>query len=686
MIFFIRMTFRWIRRITKWTFVLSVIALIGVVVVFGYAIAQGPPSLMTEQNTVYYSQDQSVIGEDHGVEERYWTNIEDMPSSIKEATIAIEDRRFYNHFGFDLKRIAAAALTDLKHMSMVEGASTITQQYARNLYLSHDKTWKRKLMEAFYALRLEIFYDKDEILEGYLNTIYYGHGAYGVEAASRYYFNKPSQDLSLTESAMLAGIPKGPSYYSPLANEENAESRQELILSEMEKNGFISSSEKTEAVTASLTYSSHSDETEKEVAPYFQDQVLTEASTILGIEPEAVKTGGYHIYTTLIPEHQKVLEEKVQETIPKDDDTQTAGAILDSETGAVTALIGGKSYEQSPFNRATQAKRHIGSTIKPFLYYQALAEGYSPVTMVESKPTEFDSEEGKTYAPANFNNQYAEAPITMAQALAVSDNIYAVSTHVDIGVEKLVRTLQEFGITKKAQPVPSLALGATSVSLYDLLNGYAKLIKGSEAIKSHTIAKITDRHENVLYEYSPVHNEDKEVDPARAFTVTHMMTGMFDSSLDAEYASVTGTPIQGKLTRMYGGKSGTTDFDSWMVGFSPQYLSGIWIGHDEGGKKLEGFNAHRYAKTIWAETMETIHEPLPMAAFIPPPDLKGVYIDPETGFKSGPNCPNKERLVYMEKSDIPKEVCGSDEDRNVEDLEDEFKDDPWFKDVVDWIF
>ncbi|MBH0230548.1 transglycosylase domain-containing protein [Halobacillus yeomjeoni] len=685
MILFIRFTYLCIKRGIKLGILGALLVLACTLVLLGYAITQGPPSLVTEQNTLYYGKDGSLIGEDHGAEERYWVSFDKMPDTIKNATIAIEDRRFYDHFGFDLKRIAAAALTDLKQMRMVEGASTITQQYARNLYLSHEKTWKRKFHEALYALRLEIFYNKDEILEGYLNTIYYGHGAYGIEAASRHYFNKSTSELSLEEASMLAGIPKGPSYYSPLANEEKAETRQNLILSEMERHGFITSSEKNEAVEAGLVYSGKEETEAERIAPYFQDQVITEAARLLNIDREQVKTGGYHIHTTLDENHQKTLEHQIQSHIPEKEEIQIAASIMNSHTGAITALVGGRDYAKSPYNRATQAKRHVGSTIKPFLYYAALDEGYSPVTMVESKPTSFEVEDEKDeYAPSNYNDQYADTAITMAQALAVSDNIYAVSTHMDIGTERLADTLKTFGIDSPVSPLPSLALGAANISLYEMINAYGKMVKGSESLEGHTIAKITDRHENILYEYQPKYDKEKTIDPDRAFTVTHMMTGMFDSSLDG-YASVTGSPIKGKLTRMYGGKSGTTDFDSWMIGFSPQYVSAIWVGHDEGGRMLKTFNEKRYAKAIWADTMETIHEQLPPAAFIPTPNVKGVYIDPETGYLSGPNCP-RERLVYMDKADIPEEVCGGNEDKTKQEVEDEFKNDPWFKDVVDWFF
>jgi penicillin-binding protein 2D len=683
MLLFIRSSFRWLKRGVKFLLFASILGICCALGVFIYAITQGPPSLMTEQVTVFYGNDGKIIGEEQGAEERYWIDIEEMPETIKEATLAIEDRRFYNHFGFDFKRIAAAALTDIKQMRMAEGASTITQQYARNLYLSHDKTWKRKVHEALYALRLEIFYNKDEILEGYLNTIYYGHGAYGIEAASRQYFNKNAEDLNLTEAAMLAGVPKGPSYYSPLNNEERAESRQQQILAEMERNGYITSSEKRDAVETSIVYSEEEESGSRELAPYFQDQVLTEAAKLLGIDRESVQTGGYHIHTTLIEDHQKILEEQVRRNIPADDEIQVASAVMNSNTGAISALVGGKDYEESPFNRATQAKRSVGSTIKPFLYYAALGEGYSPVTMKESKPTEFIVDgQSDPYVPSNFNNQYADEPITMAQALAVSDNIYAVSTHMDIGPAKLVDTLQTFGMDEKFNPRPSLALGYSSISLFDMVSAYGKMVKGSESIEGHTIEKITDRHDNVLYEYQAKYNKEDKIDPDRAFTITHLMTGMFDSTLDADYASVTGSPIKGKLTRMYGGKSGTTDTDSWMIGFSPQYVSGVWVGYDEGGRHLESFNDHRYAKAIWADTMEKIHEAVPPAVFTPPPGVKGVYVDPETGYVAGPNCP-QERLIYMEKSAIPKQVCGGDESK---DPDDEFKNDPWFKDVVDWFF
>ncbi|MFC7319398.1 transglycosylase domain-containing protein [Halobacillus campisalis] len=686
MLLFIRLSWKWTKRGIKAATACVLLGMIALLGTLAYAIMLGPPSLSTDQNTIYYQSDGEVMKGHDGGEDRYWVSLESMPDELVEATLAIEDHRFYNHFGFDLKRIASAALTDIKAMEMVEGASTITQQYARNLYLTHEKTWTRKLKEAFYAMRLEIFYEKDEILEGYLNTIYYGHGAYGIESASRYFFNKHADELTLAEATMLAGVPKGPSYYSPLADLENAETRQERILSRMNDLEYITSSEKNEAVTASLDYYDHSAEEAQAVAPYFQDEVVREAARVLDMDVEEVESGGFHIYTTLNPDHQAELEKAVDEEFSKAGEIETAAVIMDNETGAVTAMKGGRDYGSTTFNRVTQAKRMVGSTIKPFLYYSALKNGYTPLTMIESKPTSFQMDDGNAYSPSNYNNYYADDEITMAQAIALSDNIYAVTTNVDLGPKKLVDTLHDFGFKGDYPAVPSLALGTASISLYDMVEGYSRLASGSTAGQKHTITKITDQREKVLYEYEPVSSKDKDrepIDPKAAFSVAHMLTGMFDPALNG-YMSVTGSSIADQLTRMYGGKSGTTDTDSWMIGFSPQYVMGVWSGYDD-NRKITVQRDHQYSKELWANSMEKIHEPLPVSAFAPPADLKGVYINPETGKLSGPACP-EERLVYMDKKDVPKETCKENEDSDINDIEEEINNDPWYKNVVDWFW
>ncbi|WP_082232625.1 transglycosylase domain-containing protein [Halobacillus massiliensis] len=683
MLLFIRLTWKWVRRSFKTAFALSVIGAIGVLAVLIYAIMLGPPSLNNMPDTVFYKADGKVMEDARARENREWISLEEMNEELVDATLAIEDHRFYNHFGFDLKRIASAVLTDIKSMSMVEGASTITQQYARNLYLTHEKTWTRKVKEAMYAVRLELFYEKDEILEGYLNTIYYGHGAYGIESASRYYFNKSAKNLTLAEATMLAGIPKGPTYYSPLANKENAETRQERILTRMGDLEYITSDEKQEAVTASLNYYAHTED-EKSIAPYFQEEVMREAARLLDLKQEEVESGGFHIYTTLVEDHQELLEKSVAEEMKQNDEIQTAAVVMDNSTGAVTAMVGGRDYKEGTYNRATHSKRMVGSTIKPFLYYEALENGYTPLTMQESKPTTFKLDNGDVYSPSNFNNYYADDEITMAQALALSDNIYAVKTNVDLGPDKLVKTLQDFGLKGDVPEVPSLALGTASIPLYDMVAGYAKLVNGSSSVQKHTISKITDQQDNVLYEYE-AKKKGKKIDKDTAFSVTHMMTGMFDPSLNG-YMSVTGATIADQLTRTYGGKSGTTDTDSWMIGFSPDYVMGVWSGYDD-NREMTKTRDHQYSKEIWAKSIEGIHKDLPAATFTPPSKkLKGVYINPESGKLSSPACP-EERLVYLKEKDIPKETCEGKEieDSDIREIEKELQNDPWYKNVIDWL-
>ncbi|WP_205091531.1 PBP1A family penicillin-binding protein [Thalassobacillus pellis] len=673
---------KWIRTAILATAGMTAATIAAAVVLFLFIVIQGPPSLVTEQNTIYYSNDGKVIEEDFGNQRRYWVDLKGISPHLIEATLVIEDRNFYDHAGFDLKRIIAAVLTNIRNLEKAEGASTITQQYARNLYLSHEKTWLRKGKEAIYALRLEMFYDKEEILAGYLNTIYYGHGAYGIEAASRYYFDKHADELSVPEAAMLAGIPKGPSYYSPFNNEENAQFRQKQILASLEASGYLDEKEAELASKEALTYKKTEEVEVPDIAPYFQDVVAQEAMSILDINREELTAGGYHIYTTLDIKSQKLLDKAFQERLSKSSSIQAAGMAMDPDTGAIVALKGGRNYEESPFNRVTQARRMVGSTIKPFLYYQALSSGFTPTTQLVSKPTTFELEDGKTYAPSNFDGYYADAPITMAQALALSDNIYAVKTNVFLGPDKLVDTLRKFGIRGDIPAVPSLALGTASLSLYDMTAAYSRLANANEKIDPHAIRKITDRHGHVLYEFEEPEGEGK-INEKRAFLTAHMMTGMFDSSLDG-YMSVTGSPIADRLTRQYAGKSGTTNTDSWMIGFSPELVTGIWTGYDE-SENITSVKEYRYAKNMWADFMEASHNGKSPQTLSAPDGVVGAYVDPETGNLATPYCENQ-RLMYFSEGKEPREYCNlhMHEDFNLPD-QDKGEERGWKK-VLEWLF
>ncbi|AXI10663.1 monofunctional biosynthetic peptidoglycan transglycosylase [Oceanobacillus zhaokaii] len=613
----------------------------------------GPPALISEQNTIYYSSNGEVIGEESGLGNRYWLNLDEMPSAFVDATLLIEDQHFFEHHGFDLKRIAGAIVKNVQSLTLREGASTLTQQYARNIFLSHEKTWTRKLKEAFYTIRLEMYYSKEEILEGYLNTVYYGHGAYGVEAASKYFFNKSAEKLDLAESAMLAGIPKGPTYYSPFNNEENASNRQAIILNVMRDNGAITNEEYNDAKAEELAYSETRKIDKEMVGPYFQDLVLSEAANLLDLEMNAIRTGGFNIYTTLDIDQQSTLEATTSSTISTQSDIEIGAIAMDPKSGAIRALIGGRDYQESTFNRAVDALRMPGSTFKPFLYYAALNNGYTASTLLESKPTTFMLEDGEVYAPSNYNDYYAEEPITLAQALSLSDNIYAVKTNLYLGADNLVKTARQFGITSDLPAVPSLALGTATVSLKEMVTAYGMLANGGRQIDGHTIEKITDQNGKVIFE-----RKNKPgplvLEPKQTFILTNLMTGMFDHNLDG-YTAVTGASIADSLTRPYAGKSGTTNSDNWMIGYSPSLVTGIWTGYDD-NRAMEVVAESAYAKKIWADFMEYAHKELPQENFIAPVGVVGIPIDPNTGALATPYC-DTSVIMYFEKGTEPRRYC-----------------------------
>jgi len=676
------MRHRWRRFLFKLMFRAIVLGILLIAGGYLYSYLLGPPPLASEENTIYYSSDGEVIGEEKGTESRHWVELKDISPHLINATLMIEDRDFFDHFGFDLKRIASSILTNLKTMSLKEGASTLTQQYARNLYLSHEKTWTRKLKEAFYTIRLEMHYSKEEILEGYLNTIYYGHGAYGIESASNYFFNKSSEELSLAESSMLAGIPKGPTYYSPLNDRDNAERRQEQILAVMLDQDLITEQEYTIARDKPLVYQQTDEQDEEHIGPYFQDIVLEEASVLLGLDEEAIRSGGYEIHTTLNSNLQEELDAQVNAVMDPESEIQIGAMAMNPETGGIVAMTGGRDYEESPFNRAMDAKRMPASTFKPFLYYAALENGYTASTMLESKPTSFTLEDGEVYEPSNFNGYYADQPITLATALALSDNIYAVKTNMYLGPDELVTQARDFGIKSDLPAVPSLALGTAAVTLDEMVTGYGMIANGGKELDSYTIEKIIDKNGRTIYERKADTGESNQVlNEQTTFILTQLMTGMFDRELD-DYMSVTGASIADELSRVYAGKSGTTSSDGWMIGFSPSLVTGVWTGYDD-NRQIEKVAETAYAKNIWADFMEAAHEGKSEESFPVPEGVVAVPIDPKTGQRATPYC-DVSRVMYFEEGTEPTSYCtehyheGEEPPEEEEDEDDKGLFEKWF--------
>ncbi|MBD1379708.1 transglycosylase domain-containing protein [Metabacillus arenae] len=684
----LRMTIKTIRAIIFISIILGLFLSTIIVSILLYAKAQGPPSLSVPQSTVVFAGDGSILGETHHGQKRFWVDLHDISPHVLNATIAIEDKSFYEHHGFDYKRIVGAAIADLKAMAKVQGASTITQQYARNLFLEHDKTWKRKIQEALYTIRLEMSYSKEDILEGYLNTIYYGHGAYGIEAASDYYFGKEAKDLTLSEASLLAAIPKGPSFYSPKIHLENAKSRQKLILNEMVQHGYLSKKAAAAAYEEPLSIkdSSSKENVKMAAAPYFYDAVLQDATKKLNVTEQEMETLGLRIHTTIDPKLQELAENRVKQTISDKSEIQASFVAADPKTGYIKALVGGRNYKESPFNRATQAERQPGSTMKPFLYYAAVKSGMSPSTPMRSEPTTFTFNDGEsTYKPSNFNNYYANDSITLAQAIAMSDNVYAVKTHLFLGMQELIDTSKEFGITSKLAKVPSLALGTAPVKLYEMVNAYGILANGGKQIEPTFITKIEDSDGNTLYEHPK--EAEQILDNEAAFVTTHLMTGMFDKKLNG-YTTVTGQTIADSLTRKYAGKSGTTETDSWMIGYSPQLVAGVWTGYDK-GKTIDVVAEKSYAKNIWASFMEEALEDEPAKSFKPPKGVVGIYINPETGKLATKDCPVRHYAYYVAGTE-PTEYCTdhldsdeNDSDKgNLKDRKD--KEQKWWQRILPW--
>lgn len=666
--------------------IVSCIIIVGFVSIFTiYTIARlaGPPPFDIPQSTLYFAEDGSVIGETHNGQKRYWVRIDDISPYLIDATLAIEDQRFYSHIGFDPKRIAGALVADLKAMAKVQGASTISQQYARNLFLSHEKTWSRKLKEAFYTVRLEANYSKKEILEGYLNTIYYGHGTYGIEAASQYYFSKSAKELSLSEAALLAGLPKGPNSFSPFVSYEKAKNRQEVILSEMEEQRFITEKQLVTAKKAKIQLANKKDTNKERIAPYFQDVVLQQLKTKIGLDERTVELGGLRVYTTLNPKLQKIAEQQVDKVIPEKSMIQTAAVVMDPKTGYVRALIGGRDYKESSYNRAVQAMRQPGSTLKPILYYAAIEKGFTPISTFRSEHTTFTFDDGhETYSPSNFNHKYANDDIPLVQALALSDNVYAVKTHLFLGMDTLIETSKRFGIHSEMTEIPSLALGTSNVRLIEMANAYSLFANGGKTIEPIFITKVVDHEGNIIYENKG--KVEQSLDPDVTFVMAHMLTGIFDESLNG-YTKVTGQNIIPKISRVYAGKSGSTNTDNWMIGFTPSLVTAVWTGYDK-GKPITRTDEKQYSKNLWVQIMEESLKGEAAQTFKPTKGVVGVHINPETGLLATKDCPVS-RYTYFIKGTEPTEYC-TKPDKPIKEhrKKDEAKQDkPWYKKWFKWI-
>jgi 1A family penicillin-binding protein len=648
----------WLRRgkaLLKLVGFFALLCLVGLIIGFLFLRTQSLPSTTILQTSYILDYHGDVIDSFNSGQNRQVIKLGQMSPHIVNATLAIEDHRFYSHPGIDLQGLARAIYVDIKHMAKVQGASTITQQLARNLYLNHDRTLNRKVREAMYAFQLEMQYDKDTILEMYLNQIYYGHSTYGVQAAARLFFGKDASELTLAESALLAGVPKGPRYYSPYYDEKKAKSRQLTVLKTMVNHGYITQAEADRTAEEPLVYQQLRRDAPSE-APYFTDYIKQLALDELGISEQLMQQGGIRIYTTLDLRMQQAAQASVAAYMDADQELQTALVAIDPRTGYVKAMVGGVDYSKNQFNRSMTRTRQPGSSFKPILYLAALATNQlNATTQYRSEPTLFTYDDGReTYMPSNFNDKYAHDLIDMRQAISRSDNIYAVQTIMNVGPEQVIEMARKLGIGANLQPLPSLALGTYPISPFEMASAFATIANQGLHVKPTAILRIEDSGSRTLYEAKP--EKTRAVDAAYAYVLTNLMESVFDPG-------GTGSRVSAQINRPVAGKTGTTNSDAWLVGFTPELSTAVWVGHDQ-GRMISSVESHK-AAPIFADFMEKALEPVPPKIFPIPAGVVSMYIDPVSGKIATADCPQS-RLEVFVKGTEPVELCDEHGDGKLE--------------------
>ena len=625
---------------------------------YGYSKLSNKLEIKSANNISMYDNTNEAFFQGNGTSK--WVNLNDISKNVINATISTEDKKFYKHFGFDFLRIAKASFVNIKNRKTMQGASTISQQYVKNLFLDFNKTWERKWNEMWLTLNVEMHYSKDEILEGYLNTINYGHGMYGIEKAANYYFNKSSKDLSLAEATMLVGIPKSPYNFSQLVNPTLAKKRQTIILEGMVKNGYITEEEKENAINEELSFYGKESQDSLSSVMYYKDAVIKELENIKSIPTSFLDTGGLKVYTTLDLNAQKSLEDSVSKNL-KGKSLQTAAITMNPENGEILGLIGGVDYSKSGFNRATNSIRQVGSTMKTFLYYAALENGFTPSTAFTSEQTTFTFSNKQSYSPKNANEVYGNIPISLATAISYSDNIYAVKTHMFLGEDTLVNMAKRLGITAKLSANPSLPLGTNEINIIEMTSAYATFANEGYKVTPHLIKKVEDQNGNVLYEYK----EEKEMilNSSLTYILNELLTTTYDKSfIDYNYPTI--LSLAAKMSRKYAVKSGTTATDLWTIGYTPQAITSVWVGYDE-NKEISS-KEYQCAKNIWIDTMETYLKDKEKTWYTKPNNVVGYLVDPISGKPANEESKHKKILYYLKGTEPTGNEMVFDEIKNQE--------------------
>lgn len=620
-------------------FISFVVILIGL-----YTYAYLSPKLDLKKSGSLYIYDNKDELLYQGSRNNEWANLSDISPYLVDAVISVEDKNFYDHHGFDYLRIAKAMATNIRRNKIVQGASTISQQYIKNLYLDFDKTWKRKIEEAFLTLELEVHYDKDDILEGYLNTINYGQGNMGIVNAASYYFNKKPNELTLEEAIMLAGIPKNPSGYNPVNNYEASVNRAKVVAKAMLNNKYIDETTYNNLYKEKIEIYGQNKTNNLQMVMYYQEAVLNELNNIKEIPTSLINSGGLKIYTNLDMEMQKNMEDAILSK-KSDDEVQVASVVVNPNTGEVRALTGGIDYAKSQYNRALKSKRQVGSTMKPFLYYAALENNMTMASTFRSEETTFNLSNGKTYSPSNAGGIYASKEITMAAALSLSDNIYAVKTNLFLGVDKMIDVAKRTGINEELQGVASLPLGTSEINILDFATGYNTFATGGYKKDLYFIRKVTDLDGNILYEHED--KKDLVINPNFTYILNEALTSTTNDAF-VDYTTPTALNISGSLTHKYAIKTGSTNTDYWIVGYNPDALVMMWMGYDDNRECDK--SVRNQAKKIWAEVIEDATKDKD-DWYETPKNVVAIPLDAVTG--NVPKDNNKTALYYFVKGSEP---------------------------------
>ncbi len=604
----------------------------------------------------------STIIKEFFIQDRILLELEEIPLEVQQAFIAIEDRRFYNHFGIDFVRLAAVVWKDLRHWNRREGASTITQQLSRDLFLTKEQTFPRKIKEALLALRIERTYSKDEILELYLNQIYFGAGTYGIEAASRKFFGRSVTELELHQTALIAGLNKNPEGYNPFVNPDRALRRRNIVLTAMEDFGLISEVELDSLKTRPLDVAQQ-ETGSSGMAAYFTEHIRQILAAKYG--SQSIYRDGFTVYTTLDPVLQRVAEDSLEtyvQQIEREEKyeltrqsyldsiatgnelapnyLQSAVIALDPRNGHIKAMVGGRSFEESEFNCAIQANRQPGSAFKLFIYVAALENGYGPSDILLDTPIVVELPHGEVYKPRNFSEKFSGA-VSLRHALNESINVPAIKLLQKIGAPSIIGTARRMGIKSPLRPYLSLALGAQEVNLLELTSAFGVLATGGIRAEPMAILKIEDRNGNTLEEYREY--QEEVLSPEISYVITDMLKTVVDE----------GT---GKTVRMMGlniplaGKTGTTDdyTDGWFIGFSPELAVGVWTGFNEKIPIGRNRTGARVALPIWVDVMRAAYPSGYGPDFPRPERITEAMICEESGLIATPYCKIVRREIFIE--------------------------------------